>query len=109
MLHGCLVMNQKTGCCAVVPGTSLPGFAVLPVAAALRPIFVTPSTAVFELCAVLPGLCSPLPCGTFALYTLVFTLCCPLGPDLKIEKSFSTGNGAALDDDRSPLSKFCKF
>ena len=75
-------MNRRPGCCVVVPGATLPRIAVLPVATALLPIFVT-AASVFELCAVLPGLCSPLPYGTFALYTLVFTLCCPLGAGFK--------------------------
>ena len=43
------------GCCVVVPGTTMPRIAVLPIATTMRPIIVT-TTTVFELCAVLPAL-----------------------------------------------------
>jgi hypothetical protein len=59
--------------CGAVPGTSILGIAVLPLAATLMRGFAA-ALSVFELFVLRQGLSSPLPSCSLALYTVFFTL-----------------------------------
>ena len=100
-------MNRDPGCCAVVPGTTMLGLVALPAATTPIPIFVTTST-VFGWCAVLPGLCSALLFSAFVLFSLVSTLCRPLGARFKISKMVFHRLACSLPE-RGGNDRFTRF